>query len=264
MTSNSSIDEEIRSAIVELIDSAPPAPQLELERIDLRPPVQRPRLRLLLVPGIAVAAALVILGFLLVPGTGPRQVSEAELGLHLMSDTSVDAGPIPAGFVAVANGTFFGNPWTVSSVDPVATGRLCVAFTYLGSVLDNACGPAGHHISNPPAWAVSSEMTSLDTAADGQRYLTAVTNGVVDKLTVSAEGTVVTADALPVRLGNASFFVISLGRERGPCDGLCNGSVTLSFSGPAGSALIANAPTMTIGDRSGDQAYLSAPVRSND
>jgi hypothetical protein len=102
----------------------------------------------------------------------------------------------------------------------------------------------------------------LGTASDGQRFLVAATDSTVTTLTVRAKGgTFVTTSALPERLDDTSFFVLSLGREPGPCYTLCQGSVTLSLSTNSGPTLINNAPSIVIHDYEGTGAALSAPLR---
>ena len=114
----------------------------------------------------------------------------------------------------------------------------------------------------PPLRERSVWLSVLHTASDGQRFFVAMTNSTVTKVTVRAPGgTFLSASALPEHLDNASFFVLSLGRERGPCYGLCLGSVTYSLWTRSGPALIDGGSSMTIQDRGGDVFPLSAPVR---
>ncbi|HWD55143.1 MAG TPA: hypothetical protein VG346_08465 [Acidimicrobiales bacterium] len=69
------------------------------------------------------------------------------------------------------------------------------------------------------------------------------------------------ASALPERLGDASYFVLSLGRERWPCHELCQGSVILTLSTPSGPTLIDDASSLVVHDNEGVSAALRAPVR---
>jgi hypothetical protein len=110
------------------------------------------------------------------------------------------------------------NTWNVPE------GSLCVAFSYRGSVLQGrgVCETNSPEIPAPPPWARSVILLSLRTASDGQRFLVAATNSTVTKLTARAPGgTFVSASALVEHLGNASFFVLSLGRQREPCYWFC-------------------------------------------
>lgn len=82
------------------------------------------------------------------------------------------------------------------------------------------------------------------------------------KLTVRApSGTSVSASPSAEHQGNANFFVLSLGRQRGPGDGPCLGRVTYSLSTPSGPILIGDRSAMTIQDKEGEVMPLSAPRR---
>jgi hypothetical protein len=52
-----------------------------------------------------------------------------------------------------------------------------------------------------------------------------------------------------------------VGVERGPCYGLCLGSVTYSLSTPSGPTLIDDRSSMVIQDKGAEVMPLSAPVR---
>lgn len=262
MTIDDALDEKIRASVRALVDSAPPAPVLQLEGAPAsraaRPRPSRP----LVFAGLAVVVAVVVVAALLLEPGSSQEVSEAQLGLRLASMVTATQ-PVPAGNVPVASGTAFGHPWLVSGLSPSTGGRICVGLSYRGSVLNNDCGLGHALIPNPPAWARSAFSSSLDTASDGQRFLVAATNSTVTSVTARAQGgTFVTASALPERLGNTSFFVLSLGRERGPCYTLCQGSITLSLSTDSGPTLINNEPSIVIHDYGGASAALNAPIRS--
>jgi hypothetical protein len=261
MTIDDALDEKIRASVQVLVDSAPPAPDLELEGLHAGRATRWALPRPFIFAAVAGAVAVVAVVALLVTPGSSQEVSEAQLGLRLASLITTTQ-PVPAGDVPVASGTAFGHPWLVSGVNPSSGGRICVGFSYRGSVLGGGCGLGRSLIPNPPAWARSAFSSSLQTASDGQRFLVAATNGTITSLTVRAKnGTYVTEPALPERLGNTSFFVLSLGRERGPCYTLCQGSVTLSLSTTSGPALINDSPSLVIHDYEGSSAALNAPVR---
>ncbi len=267
MTTDHSLDEKIRSCVLEIVDSAPPAPVLQLDQLGpTAHPWSTPRRTAVVLGGLVITISVIVVASLLVAGGSSQEVSEVQLGLRLTSLVTTTQ-PVAAGQDRVASGTFFGHPWLVSGINTFNTpgGILCVAFSYRGSVLQGggACQTNSPEIPTPPPWWERSViLLSLRTASDGQRFLAAVTNSTVTKLTVRApDGTFVSASALPERLGNASFFVLSLGRERGPCYGLCLGSVTYSLSTPSGPTLIDTRPSMTIQDKAGESMPLSAPVR---
>jgi hypothetical protein len=261
MTIDDALDEKIRASVHVLVDSAPPAPVLQLEELPVSRAARWTPPRLFVFAGLVVAATIiVVVALMLAPGPS-QEVSEAQLGLRLASLITTTQ-PVPSGDVPVASGTVFGHPWLVSGLSPSSGGRICVGFSYRGSELGGDCSLGRALIANPPAWARSAFSSSLGTASDGQRFLVAATDSTVTRLTVRAKGgTYVTASALPERLGNTSFFVLSLGRERGPCYTLCQGSVTLSMSTPSGPTLINNSPSLVIHDYEGSGASLSAPVR---
>lgn len=261
MTIDDTLDEKIRTSVLVLVDSAPPAPVLKLDAL---PEDRAPRWTLshsFVLAGLAVVVAVVVVAALLVAPGSSQEVSEAELGLRLASQVATTQ-PVPPGQVPVATGTVFGHPWLVSGLNP-SGGRPCIGFSYRESILFyGGCGINRYKIPTPPTWARSAFSASLGTASDGQRFLVAATNGTVTRLTVSAKGgTYVTASPLAKRLGNATFFVLSLGRERGPCYTLCQGSVTLSVSTNSGPTLINDAPYLVIHDYGGVSAALSAPER---
>lgn len=260
MTIDDALDQKIRASVHVLVDSAPPAPVLRLEGLSASRAARRTPRRHFVYAGLAVAAAVVVVTALLVVPGSSQEVSEAQLGLRLASMITTTQ-PVPAGDVPVASGTVLGHPWLVSGLSP-SSGRICVGISYRGSELGRDCNLGRTLIPNPPAWARSAFSSSLDTASDGQRFLVAATDSTVTRLTVRAKGgTYVTASALPERLGNTSFFVLSLGREHGPCYTLCQGSITLSLSTNSGPTLINNAPSIVIHDYEGAGAALSAPVR---
>ena len=267
MTTDDSLEEKIRSSVLEIVDSAPPAPELQLD--ELSPtvhPWMTPRRTAVMLGGLAIVISVVVVTSILVTGDSLHEVSEAQLGLRLTSLITTTQ-PVQFGQAPVATGTFFGHPWLVSGSNTTNTpgGQLCVGFSYRGSVLSWTCGSDPPQSSPPlPWWDRSDWVSSLHTASDGQRFFFGATNSTVTKVTVRApNGVFVSASALPDHLGNASFFVLSLGRERGPCYGLCLGSVTYSLSTPSGLALIDDGPSMTIQDRGGDAMWISAPVRGS-
>lgn len=260
MTTDSVLDEKIRAYVLELVATSPPAPELQLDHRDLnslsRP--KSPRRTVVYVALASAAAVIAIAALVVVPQSASKQVSEGQLGMRLTAYAPITQ-PIPAGYLPVATGTFFGTPWVVSGVNP-SGGRICVALSYRGSVLFGGCSLTGHRIPNPPSWARSAFFSSLGTTADGQRYLVAVTNSTVSKLTVrTKDGTFVTTTVLKKRLGNASYFVLSLGRQ-GNCHVLCQGEVTLSLSTPSGPTLIDDRPSLSIHDYEGAGAALNAPI----
>jgi hypothetical protein len=218
--------------------------------------------RSIIVTGVAIAVVVIVVTTLVVTPGSSQEVSEVQLGLRLSSMVTTTQ-PIPTGEVPVASGSAFGHPWLVSGLSASSGRGMRVGFSYRGSVLGAAGGLGRSLIPNPPAWARSGFVSSLDTASDGQRFLVAATNSTVTTLTVRAKGgTYVTTTALPERLGNTSFFVVSLGRERGPCYTLCQGSLTLSLSTSSGPTLINDSPSLVIHDYEGSSAALSAPVRN--
>jgi hypothetical protein len=215
----------------------------------------------IVVTGFAIAAVVIMITTLVATPGSSQEVSEAQLGLRLAS-TVTTSQPVPTGEVPVASGSVFGHPWLVSGLSASSGRGMRVGFSYRGSVLGTDGGLGRSLIPNPPAWARSGFVSSLDTASDGQRFLVAATNSTVTTLTVRAKGgTYVTTMALPERLGNTSFFVLSLGRERGPCYTLCQGTLTLSMSTSSGPTLINDSPSLVIHDYGGSSAALSAPVR---
>jgi hypothetical protein len=266
MTTDHSLEEKIRSCVLEIVDAAPPAPVLELDQLG---PSAHPRWTqrrtVMVLGGLVVAISVIVAAALLVAGSGSsREVSEAQLGLQLMSRVTITQ-PVQAGQEPVATGNFSGHPWLVSGTNTFHSpgGEICLGFSYRGSVLSWICETNSPGLQTPPPlWERSVWLSVLHTASDGQRFFVAMTNSTVTKVTVRAPGgTFVSASALPEHLDNASFFVLSLGRERGPCYGLCLGSVTYSLSTRSGPALIDGGPSMTIQDKGGDVFPLSAPVR---
>ena len=266
MTTDHSLDEKIRSCVLEIVDSAPPAPVLQLDQLGTTVhPWWTPRRTAVVLGGLVIAISVIVVASLLVAEGSSQEVSEVQLGLQLTSRVATTQ-PVAAGQDRVATGTFFGHPWLVSGINTFNTpgGILCEGFSYRGSVLQGggACVTTSSKIPTPPPWTRSVWVSSLRTASDGQRFLVAVTNSTVTKLTVRAPGgTFVSASPLAEHLGNASFFVLSLGRERGPCYGLCLGSVTYSLSTPSGPTLIDQGSSMVIQDKGGEVMPLSAPVR---
>ena len=265
MTTDHSSDEKIRSCVLEIVDSAPPAPVLQLD--ELGPTVDpwwTPRRSAVVLGGLVIAISVIVVASFLVAEGSSQEVSEVQLGLQLTSRVTTTQ-PVLAGQDPVATGTFFGHPWLVSGINTfkMPGGELCVGFSYRGSVLSWTCQTNQPQITTPPAWWERSVWESLlHTASDGQRFLVAVTNSTVTKLTVRAPGgTFVSASALTEHLGNASFFVLSLGRERGPCYGLCLGSIKFNLSTPSGPTFIDTRSSMTIQDKEGESMPLSAPVR---
>jgi hypothetical protein len=266
MTTDRSLEEKIRSCVLEVVDSAPPAPVLQLDQLG---PTTHPRWTqrrmVVVLGGLVVAISVIVAAALLVAGSGSSQeVSEAQLGLQLTSRVTITQ-PVQARQEPVATGNFSGHPWLVSGTNTFHSlgGELCLGFSYRWSVLSWICETNSPGLQTPPPlWERSIWLSVLHTASDGQRFFVAMTNSTVTKVTVRAPGgTFVSASALPEHLGNASFFVLSLGRERGPCYGLCLGSVTYSLSTPSGSTLIDDRSSMTIQDKGGEAMPVSAPVR---
>ena len=264
MTTDHSLEEKIRSFLI--VDAAPPAPVLELDQLG---PSAHPRWTqrrtVVVLGGLVVAISVIVAAALLVAGSGSSQeVSEAQLGLQLMSRVTITQ-PVQAGQEPVATGNFSGHRWLVSGTNTFHSpgrGDLPGLFVpRVGALLDMQDEFAGLQ-TPPPLWERSVWLSVLHTASDGRRFFVAMTNSTVTKVTVRAPGgTFLSASALPEHLDNASFFVLSLGRERGPCYGLCLGSVTYSLSTRSGPALIDGGPSMTIQDKGGDVFPLSAPVR---
>jgi hypothetical protein len=265
MTTDHSLDERIRSCVLEIVDSAAPAPVLQLDQLGPTvDPWWTPRRTAVVIGGMVIAISVIVVAWLLVARGSSQEVSEVQLGLQLTSRVTTTQ-PVQAGQDPVATGTFFGHPWLVSGINTWNTpgGELCVGFSYRRAVLSWTCETNQPPIPTPPPWWERSVWVSLlQTASDGQRFLVAMTNSTVTKLTVRAPGgTFVSAAPLAEHLGNTSFFVLSLGRERGPCYGLCLGSVTYSLATPSGPTLIDTRSSMTIQDKGGEVMPLSAPVR---
>lgn len=195
---------------------------------------------------VAVAVAVVVVTALAPSAHTPTSTfTEAEFGMTVTrtgSPTVPDGNtPVPATYVVIATGTVLRRPWVVSG-NPSLNARLCVAIAYQGSLGSDSCGPSGDPGTRPagapplPEGYAARVTMSLWTAPDRQRFLVGVTNGAVTSVLVrSPSGSTVQGSVIPHRLGNRSFFLLSLGREGGICHDLCQGSVSISMHTSAGS-----------------------------
>ncbi len=102
------LDRRIRLLVLELVDSAPPAPAVPQLEQDVAPAIRRdernefrPRVRTGRKVGIAVAAILVLVTVSLVawPRGSSSQLSESGLGLKLMSYGGPGSAPVAAPLV---------------------------------------------------------------------------------------------------------------------------------------------------------------------
>jgi hypothetical protein len=252
-----SLDTKIRAVVVELIDSAPiPRPLPELDQPSpsrsghvapkVRFGLDRVRGRGVLLP----AASLIILGIVglvadswsssnrAIPKTSSSKfVTEATLGFKMTSYMSPPP-PVPKGsqwpavFTYVGSGTFFGVPWSVYGAAP-PTQQICMGFVFAKTSASWSC--LGPRKSNPLPQTEAGVNTGDVTAPNGQRFLLVVTNGAITELRVRApDGETVSAYPLPQRLGNTSYFMVSLGRVGGVCSNLCRGPVSVTFLTSAG------------------------------
>src|SRR5271163_2273793 len=97
MTSDNSLEETIRSCVLEIVDSAPPAPVLQLDLLGPAVGLWRPPRRTVVVlGGLVIALSVIVVASLLVAAGPSREVSEAELGLRLTSLVTATQ-PVAAG-----------------------------------------------------------------------------------------------------------------------------------------------------------------------
>src|SRR6185437_1396359 len=254
MTSVDDLDGRIRATIRELVDAAPPAP--ELPWLDAGHPSTRYRLRRRLsggsvrrplgpptwapVAGVAavVAVAAVLVVTLIGGSSSPGPLTETMLGLQVTGYTAPAVQPSPpAGYQVVATGTAFGHPWVVAGL-PSSSGQIGTWLAYDGRMLISGGAPTTAAVSVPPRFRGRAHIDmGLGVAGDDQRFLVGATNGPVATVTVrSRHGTTVTGSLLPHRLGTTRFFLLSLGRQ-GDCHQLCQGAVTVTVADGHGRVL---------------------------
>jgi hypothetical protein len=215
--------------------------------------------------GLALASllALAVLVVLLVwPSRSPASVTEAELGMQQTSATRPISN-VPDGYAPVASGTVFGVRWQISGLASPSQ-QICVALAYRGSLAINPCGSATYSgVDEAGSKVHRAGLTmGLWTAPDKQRFLVAVTSGSLTSLTVQSNaGTTVRGSPVLSRIGHTRYFVLSLGKEGGPCYELCQGAVGVRASTGGVVVEINGAISLRISDYEGSSGYLGSVIK---